>query len=252
MREEIVSYQDFEFEEFDPVVARLEDPELSIQRFTFDNMKWETGRNEVRFFPKRKNHPLFVQVAEHWITTADGKRARFACPQAHTGDPCPICEKMLELQYAGMAEQAKELTAQAKYYALVIDMKRPSFGLQVAQIPWSVYKDLNGTKEDPDSSMSAMYGDYASSQNGYPVYVIRSEQKGKVSYSAMPNLKAQGPFDLSLLGGKPVPDIASDKLVFKPYEEVAAAVAHYAPARAARQARVTARPQPRSLPNSDQ
>lgn len=246
MRQTTEVYPDIEFEEYDPVTAAIEDPEIEVPRFTVGNMKWEMGRNEVRFFPKRKGIPLFVQVAEHWINTRDNKRARFACAAAHLSERCAVCEKAEQLMFAGMAEQAKDLAAQVKYYALVIDMKRPSFGLQMAQIPWSVYTALVGTKENPDSGMTAMYGDFASKDAGYPVFVMKTEKNKKIGYTAMPNISEQGPFDMSLLGGKPIPNIANDKLTFQPFEEVALAVSHIAPA--ANRAAIGARPAPRNLP----
>lgn len=234
MRDELTVYADLEFEEFDPIAAALDDPELEVPKFTTGEMKWETGRNEVRFFPKRVGHSLFFQIAEHWITTAENKRARYACLSAHGDGDCPICEKAFELQYAGLTDQSKELRPQVKYYALVIDMKRPSFGLQIAQIPWSVYTALVGEKNAPETGFASIYGDFASSKAGYPIFINKTVNGGKTSYSAMANIKAQGPFDLDLLGGKPVPDVMLEKAICKPFEEVRTAVAHLAPARGQR------------------
>ena len=79
---DIIAVPDFQFEEFDPTTAALENPEIEVPRSYSSNMRLEKGRNIVRFVSKMKDRPLFQQVVDgdgalSGAVTADDVRALF-------------------------------------------------------------------------------------------------------------------------------------------------------------------------------
>jgi hypothetical protein len=226
---DIIAQNDFEFEEFDPTTAALENPEVEVPRTYSSNLRLEKGRNVVRFVPKMKDRPLFQQVVEHWATNAEGKKFPVPCRKAHMGEDCPVCDKAAQLKAAGMVEMADELFPSKRWVALVIDVKNPSLGAQMLSCTKTIYEALNGKADDPSTGLFALYGNYASATNGYDVHIIKTIENNKTSYSVQADPRQAGPFNREWLSYRPIPDIAAEKLVFEPYVALEAKLAHLAP-----------------------
>ena len=227
---DIIAVPDFQFEEFDPTTAALENPEIEVPRTYSSNMRLEKGRNIVRFVPKMKDRPLFQQVVEHWCTNVEGKRFPVACRKAHLGEDCPVCDKATQLKAAGMLEVADEMYPSKRWVALVVDLKNPSLGAQMLSCTKTIYEALNGKPDDPSTGLFSLYGNYASATNGYEVHIIKTIEGPKTSYSVQADPRQSGPFNREWLTYRAVPDIAAEKLVFEPYHSIEAKLSHLTPA----------------------
>lgn len=223
---DIIAVPDFEFEEFDPTTAALENPEIEVPRSYSSNLRLEKGRNVVRFVPKMKDRPLFQQVVEHWVTGADNKRFPVPCRKAHLNEACPVCDKATALKAAGMVDLADEMYPSKRWVALVIDVKNPSLGAQMLSCTKTIYEGLNGKPDDPSTGLFALYGNYASAVNGYDVHIIKTIDGPKTSYSVQADPRQAGPFNREWLEYGKIPDIAAEKLVFEPAHTLEAKLAH--------------------------
>jgi hypothetical protein len=226
---DIIAQTDFEFEEFDPTTAALENPEIEVPRSYSSNLRLEKGRNIVRFVPKMKDRPLFQQVVEHWVTGADNKRFPVPCRKAHIGEDCPVCDKASQLKAAGMVDVADEMYPSKRWVALVIDMKNPSLGVQMLSCTKTIYEGLNGKSDDPSTGLYALYGNYASAVNGYDVHIIKTIDGQKTSYSVQADPRQACAFKREWLEYGRIPDIAAEKLVFEPAMALEAKLAHLQP-----------------------
>ena len=80
---DIIAQNDFEFEEFDPTTAALENPEIEVPRSYSSNLRLEKGRNIVRY----ETPEVFEALTKEWAAPkAPRRRGRAARQEARPAD----------------------------------------------------------------------------------------------------------------------------------------------------------------------
>jgi hypothetical protein len=132
--------------------------------------KFVPGINTIRVIPgKAGTKSPFVVVHEHFIDTAAGQKASFACPRVHAKQTCPVCEKAKRLMEAGNQRDytvGKRLLPGRRVYANVLDRADPEGGIKIAGFGKTIHEGLAELRED--------HGDFTNPlEEGYDVLVKR-------------------------------------------------------------------------------
>lgn len=132
--------------------------------------KFVPGLNTIRILPgKPGTRSPFVIVHEHFIDTAAGGKASFACPRVHARQSCPVCEKANRLMGAGNQRDynvGKKLLPGRRVYANIVDRADPEGGVKIAGFGKTIHEGLAELREE--------HGDFTNpTDSGYDVLVKR-------------------------------------------------------------------------------
>lgn len=162
-----------------------------------DIMKLAVGKNVVRFLPppldaawarnpKTGKLSPFLVVWTHYIHIP-GKQepVSFACPRSQANAPCPVCQKIDALKATGNPadyERARDLFAQRRVYANVIDRSKPELGPVVLPFGKKIHERLIEIRQNPDIG-----GDFTNPETGFDITITRTGTgKKDTRYSADP------------------------------------------------------------------
>lgn len=162
-----------------------------------DIMKLEVGKNIVRFLPppleatwaknpKTGKLSPFLVVWTHYVHIP-GKQepVSFACPRSQANAPCPVCQKIDALKATGNPadyDRAKDLFAQRRVYANVINRTKPDLGVVVLPFGKKIHERLIEIRQNPDIG-----GDFTNPETGFDIVISRvGTGKKDTRYSADP------------------------------------------------------------------
>ncbi len=118
--------------------------------FKGDFTTWnpDTGDHEVRVLPPTWDDPghYGFDLWMHYQIGAD--KQSYPCPEKMNGDPCPICEAVVELQRAGKEELAKKIKAKRRVVVWVVDRDQEKKGPMIWSMAPGLDKDF--TKHQTD------------------------------------------------------------------------------------------------------
>ena len=145
--------------------------------------EFPNGRTTVRFLPGTGGERTpFTCVYSHWFTMPGGMRRAITCNLRLTGDPCPICDRLREINDGGTAADlrgAEDAKASAAYYARGIIRGMEELGAQAVRLTPGLYSDMKQMFDNP-----ALGGDFSHPTGGFDVLVVRMKKGDSSKYSA--------------------------------------------------------------------
>lgn len=156
-----------------------------------DFLKLQTGRNTLRFLPPKKggNGTPIEKALQHFMKLPGQERAlSIVCPRT-IKKPCPVCEKMEELQARGNPadyETAKEYKAKPRFFANVVDRRQPDKGVQVFAFGKTVAEQLYALADNEEAG-----GDFTDPEaEGFDVIIEKKGQGLDTEYTVFPARKS--------------------------------------------------------------
>jgi hypothetical protein len=155
-----------------------------------DFMKFEQGKNVVRFLPPPIGRATpFAVTYQHFVQLPGmSNNASFVCPRLMAKRTCPVCAEVDRLRATGNPadyDTAGGYMPRFRVFANVIDRKHPEMGPRVLAFGKGVKKDLDTIREDTDAG-----GDFCDPINGFDIIVNRTGQgKNDTEYSVRTSMR---------------------------------------------------------------
>jgi hypothetical protein len=177
-------YSDWSMDE-----AEEAEKELEKLGSNADFLKFDKGKNVLRFLPGKVGEKPFVLVQQHFIEIPGSTSPIvFACPRIHAKRACPACEQADKLRASGNPadyDRAGKLIPRLRVFANVISRKDPEKGPVVAAFGKQVYEQLIALRKNEDAG-----GNFTDpGPNGFDVIVEKSGEGLKTEYKVWPQRK---------------------------------------------------------------
>jgi hypothetical protein len=177
-------YADFSVEE-----AEQATEELDKMGSGADFLKFERGKNQVRFLPAKIGEKVFVLIQQHFIEIPGSTSpVVFACPRIHAKRHCPACEQADKLRDSGNPsdyDRAGKLLPRLRVFCNVVDRKNPEGGVKIAAFGKQIYEQLLALRKNEEAG-----GNFTDpGPNGFDIIIEKSGEGLKTEYKVWPARK---------------------------------------------------------------
>lgn len=162
-------------------LKKLKQVQESLNQGSIDLKRCSHGDNKWRIMPPpTEDSEVFYKVTgKHWFPNPDGGNdIPVLCVKTTFNQSCIGCETVRELMEDPLTKKkAKKILPKKSVYLNVVDMNEPSAGVQVAEVPQTVFSEILSYMLDPE------YGDLTDPKSGSVITITKTGKGLNTEYS---------------------------------------------------------------------